>query len=62
MKQSSNPKFLRSPNIDWQNGFKRYWCQGSPAITHAFNAFSFLLPQGELFFITVALDAAKTLI
>lgn len=57
--ESTNTTTSRSPNIAWQNGFERYWCQDSPAITHAFNAFSFLLPKAEIFFIIAALDAAK---
>jgi predicted metal-dependent hydrolase len=61
MKLSANTTISRSPKIAWQNGFERYWCQGSPAVTHAFNAFSFLLPRGETFFIQVAVDAAKSI-
>jgi len=35
-------------------GFERHWNGGNPVATHAFNALSFLFPQGEQFFIDAA--------
>lgn len=49
----------RIPKVDWSKGFTRHWNGGNPAVTHAFNAMSFLFPQGEKFFIEVARDVAK---
>ena len=44
----------RVPKIDWNQGFDRHWNGGNPAVTHAFNALSFLFPKAERFFIDVA--------
>ena len=44
----------RVPQVDWSHGFDRHWNGGNPAVTHAFNALSFLFPQAERFFIGVA--------
>ncbi len=46
------------PYIDWDTGFIRYWNGGNPAVTHAFNALSFLFPQGEKYFIDIAKEVA----
>ena len=46
----------RVPEIDWENGFERHWFDGNAAVTHAFNALSFLFPQGEKYFIDSARD------
>lgn len=51
----------RIPKIDWSKGFERNWCGGNPAATHAFNALSFLFPQGEKMFVDVAREVAATL-
>jgi predicted metal-dependent hydrolase len=51
----------RIPQIDWDRGFNRNWNGGNAAATHAFNALSFLFPQGERFFIDVAREVARTL-
>lgn len=51
----------RIPQIDWNKGFDRNWYGGNAAVTHAFNALSFLFPQGEKFFIDVAQEVAGTL-
>jgi predicted metal-dependent hydrolase len=51
----------RIPQIDWDKGFDRNWYGGNAAATHAFNALSFLFPQGERFFIDVAHEVARTL-
>lgn len=55
----------RVPKIEWSAGFARHWAAGDPAITHTFNALSFLFPQGEQFFIDAARmvvrDSAQTL-
>lgn len=48
----------RVPEIDWDVGFERHWNAGDPVDTHAFNALSFLFPQGESFFIAVAKEVA----
>ena len=48
----------RIPQIDWSQGFDRHWNGGNPAVTHAFNALSFLFPQAERFFIEVAREVA----
>ena len=42
----------RSPLINWDKGFINHWNENSAA-THAFNALSFMFPQGERFFIKV---------
>ena len=44
----------RIPQVDWSSGFDRHWNGGNAAVTHAFNALSFLFPQAENFFIGVA--------
>lgn len=49
----------RIPDIDWHRGFGRHWNGGSPAVTHAFNALSFLFPQAERFFIEVVREVAQ---
>lgn len=49
----------RVPQVDWSRGFDRHWNGGNPAVTHAFNALSFLLPQAEKFFIEVAREVAR---
>jgi len=49
----------RVPQIDWSRGFERHWNGGNPAVTHVFNALSFLFPQGEKFFIDVARDVFR---
>lgn len=51
----------RVPRIDWNEGFARHWNGGDPAVTHAFNALSFLFPQGERFFIDVVREVVKDL-
>lgn len=51
----------RIPQVDWRHGFDRHWNGGNPAVTHAFNALSFLFPQGEQFFIEIAREVASTL-
>jgi uncharacterized protein len=48
----------RVPQIDWNNGFDRHWNGGNAAVTHTFNALSFLFPQAEKFFIDVAREVA----
>lgn len=49
----------RIPQVDWSTGFERHWCGGSAAVTHAFNALSFLFPQGERYFIEVTREVAR---
>ncbi len=49
----------RIPRVDLSQGFERHWCGGSAAATHAFNALSFLFPQGERFFIDVTREVAR---
>ena len=49
----------RIPQVDWSKGFERHWNGGDPAVTHAFNALSFLFPQAEKFFIEVAREVAR---
>ncbi len=51
----------RLPQIDWNRGFGRHWNGGNPAVTHAFNALSFLFPQAERYFIEVAVEVARGL-
>jgi hypothetical protein len=51
----------RVPKVDWSQGFDRHWNGGNPAVTHAFNALSFLFPQAERFFIQVAREVASSL-
>lgn len=50
---------VRVPHVDWSKGFERHWNGGNPAVTHVFNALSFLFPQGEKFFIDVARDVVR---
>lgn len=50
----------RLPEIDWTRGFPRHWNGGSAAVTHAFNALSFLFPQAEHFFIETAREAVSS--
>lgn len=45
--------------IDWNVGFKRHWNGGCPSKTHAFNALSFMFPQGELFFVKVVKEVSQ---
>jgi predicted metal-dependent hydrolase len=49
----------RIPQVDWSNGFDRHWNGGNAAVTHAFNALSFLFPQAEKFFIGVAREVVS---
>jgi predicted metal-dependent hydrolase len=51
----------RVPKVDWSQGFDRHWNGGNPAVSHAFNALSFLFPQAERFFIQVAREVASSL-
>ncbi|MDH5444247.1 MAG: metal-dependent hydrolase [Gammaproteobacteria bacterium] len=51
----------RVPQVDWSKGFDRHWNDGNPAVTHAFNALSFIFPQGEQFFIQVVREASQKL-
>lgn len=51
----------RTPLIEWHQGFDRHWYGGNPAVTHAFKALSFLLPQAESFFIEVTRRLAYAL-
>lgn len=51
----------RVPQVDWCQGFERHWNGGNPAVTHAFNALSFIFPQGERFFIEVAREVLRGL-
>lgn len=51
----------RIPRIDWHQGFGRHWNGGNPAVTHAFNALSFLFPQAERFFIEVVREVIQGL-
>jgi predicted metal-dependent hydrolase len=51
----------RVPKVDWSQGFDRHWNGGDPAVSHAFNALSFLFPQAERFFIQVAREVASRL-
>ncbi len=55
------PITARAPRIDWRQGFARHWNAGDAAATHAFDAMSFLFPQGEVFFIDVARKVAAGL-
>lgn len=49
----------RVPHISWKHGFERHWNGGNPAVTHAFNALSFLLPQAERFFIEIVREVMR---
>lgn len=49
----------RIPHVDWSHGFDRHWNGGNAAVTHAFNALSFLFPQAEHFFIDVAREVVS---
>jgi len=49
------------PQVDWSKGFERHWNGGNPAVTHVFNALSFLFPQGEKFFIEVAREVVRSI-
>ena len=51
----------RVPQVDWSKGFDRHWNGGDPAVTHAFNALSFLFPQAEKFFIEVAREVVRSI-
>jgi uncharacterized protein len=51
----------RIPQVDWSKGFERHWNGGNPAVTHAFNALSFLFPQAERFFIEVAREVVRSI-
>lgn len=51
----------RVPLIDWSKGFDRHWCGDSAAMTHWYNAMSFLFPYGENFFRDTVLEVSKTL-
>ena len=52
------PIGARIPQLDWSRGFERHWYGGNAAVTHAFNALSFLFPQGERFFVEAAREVA----
>ena len=45
--------------VDWTKGFERHWNGGNAAVSHVFNALSFLFPQGEKYFIDVAREVAR---
>ena len=49
----------RVPQVDWSKGFERHWNGGNAAVTHPFNALSFLFPQAERFFIDVAREVTS---
>lgn len=49
----------RIPQTDWTKFFDRHWNLDNPVMAHAFNALSFLLPQGEKFFADVAHEVAS---
>ena len=51
----------RVPEIDWSKGFDRHWCNGNRAITHWFNAVSFMLPVGEQYFHETAREVATAI-
>jgi uncharacterized protein len=51
----------RVPQVDWSKGFARHWNGGNPAVTHAFNAVSFLFPQAEKFFIEVTREVVRNI-
>lgn len=57
---TSPPLQARSPLVDWNQGFARHWNDADPALTHVFNALSFLFPQGERFFIDSAREIARS--
>ena len=44
----------RVPLLTWDQDFKKYWNGDNPSATHAFDALSFMFPQGERFAIKVA--------
>jgi hypothetical protein len=50
----------RVPKIDWSKNFDRHWNGGNAGVTHAFNALSFLFPQGERFFIDVVREVVQS--
>ena len=50
----------RVPKIDWSKGFDRHWNGKNAAVTHAFNALSFLFPQAERFFIDTAREFVRS--
>jgi len=49
----------RIPDIDWSKDFDPHWLFGSKILSHGFNAFSFLLPEGEQYFHESARKVAK---
>ena len=49
----------RIPKVDWGQEFNRHWNGNNPPATHAFNALSFIFPQGEQFFIDAAKEVAQ---
>lgn len=51
----------RVPKIDWSKGFDRHWNGRNAAVTHAFNALSFLFPQAEKFFIDVVRENVRNI-
>ena len=51
----------RLPDIDWSKDIDPHWLLGSKALSHALNAFSFLLPVGEQYFHESARKVAKSL-
>lgn len=53
--------YARIPQIDWDQGFRRHWNGGNPAVTHAFNALSFMFPQAENYFIEIVREVAHDL-
>ncbi len=50
---------VRHPNIDLSSGFKRHWYGDNLAVTHTFNALSWMFPKGEKFFIDALKSVAK---
>lgn len=52
---------VRVPQVDWCQGFERYWNDGNPTVTHSFNALSFLFPQAERYFIDVVREVIRSL-
>lgn len=51
----------RVPLIDWSKGFDRHWCGGSAAMSHWYNAMSFLFPYAEQFFRDTVREVVKDL-
>lgn len=42
---------VRNPDLEWSEGYRRFWYRDSAFLTNSMNAISIVIPEGEHFFI-----------